>query len=298
MRIHRRAVAAATVVLIAATAPAPWGRHGHEIAGGAAATGLPNSMPAFLRDAADQLTYLNPEPDRWRERSDTAMDEAWKYDHYIDFEVVTAGALQMPDRFRYLQELQRATDLERPARDAGLLPYRIHEMYQRLVTELRLWRAETDPERRAWIEQRVIQDAGILGHYVTDGANPHHTSVHHNGWNENFANPHDYTTDRTFHSRFESRFVEARITLDDVRPRIGPQPRQLDDVRADVLAYLRASHAQLDRLYQLDKQEAFGPDNTSGPHREFAIQRLVAGAEMSRALWWTAWQESAVEVDG
>src|SRR5690606_12279125 len=124
-------------------------------------------MPAFFRDAADQLVYLNPEPDRWRDRDAAAMDEAWKYDHYIDFEVGRDVALQPPYSLSYLLDLQRLTKLERPARDAGLLPYRIIELYQRLVTGMRQWRAATDEAERRWIEQRIINDAGILGHYVT-----------------------------------------------------------------------------------------------------------------------------------
>src|SRR5690606_38492213 len=230
--------------------------------------------------------------DRWRDRDAAAMDEAWKYDHYIDLEVVPAAALQAPDRFSYLLELHRLTKLERPARDAGMLPYRIIELYQRLVTGMRQWRAATDEAERGWIEQRIINDAGILGHYVTDGSQPHHTSVHHNGWNESYPNPRGYTTDRTFHSRFESRFVEANVTADDLIPRIAAEPRRIENVRDDVLSYLRATHSQLDRLYQLEQAEPFSANTTAGAHREFAVQRLVAGAEMLRAMWWCARLES------
>lgn len=286
----------ATILCTTIVNPPPavidWGAVGHRAAARAAVTNLPAGMPDFFRAAADQLVYLNPEPDRWRDRESAAMDEAWKYDHYIDFEVVPPAALQAPDRFSYLAELQRTTRLERPARDAGLLPYRVIELYQRLVTGMRQWRAASDADERRWIEQRIINDAGILGHYVTDGSNPHHTSVHHNGWNESFQNPRGYTTDRTFHSRFESRFVEANITPEDLIPRVAAEPRRIGNVREDVMSYLRATHSQLDRLYQLDQTEAFGADNTATAHREFAVQRLVAGAEMLRAMWWSAWLES------
>jgi hypothetical protein len=290
-RLH--ATTLALLVGCVAAASATWGRAGHEIAARAAVSQLPDAMPPFFRDAADQLVYLNPEPDRWRDRDVAAMDEAWKYDHYVDFEAVPPAALEAPDRFTYLMELQRTTELERPARGAGLLPYRMLELYQRLVGQFRLWRgAAQDSARQTWIEQRIVQDAGVLGHYVTDGANPHHTSVHHNGWNEAYPNPAGFTTDRTFHSRFESRFVEARITAEDVVPRIAAEPRRLANVATDIHAYLRASHAQLGRLYQLEQQQPFGPENASAAHKEFAVQRLVAGAEMLRALWWSAWLES------
>jgi hypothetical protein len=40
-----------------------WGEVGHRLIGSAAASALPADTPAFFRDAADQLSYLNPEPD-------------------------------------------------------------------------------------------------------------------------------------------------------------------------------------------------------------------------------------------
>jgi hypothetical protein len=270
---------------------ARWGFHGHEIAGRAAATELPASMPEFFRGESARLSYLNPEPDRWRGDGFRELNEAKRYDHYVDFEVIPDSVLGLPDRYLYLTALQNL-GLGHPAREAGLLQFRIVELYQSLVVSWRLWRGELDPERRSWIEQRILNDAGILGHYVTDGANPHHTSVHHNGWNQNFPNPRGFTSGPGFHSRFESQFVEANITLDQLLPRISESPRQLDSVRADVIAYLLQSHSQLERLYELDRMEAFSRTTQGREHHEFAVERLVAGANMLRDLWWSAWLES------
>ena len=44
-------------------------RVGHRITGEVAARRVPEAMPAFFRNATQQLAYLNPEPDRWRDRS-------------------------------------------------------------------------------------------------------------------------------------------------------------------------------------------------------------------------------------
>jgi hypothetical protein len=161
------------------SAARPWGASGHEMAARAAHATLPAEMPPFFRDAGDQLAYLNAEPDRWRDGSMAEMAEAWAYDHYIDLEIVPEGALEAPDRFAYLRALYQA-GLARPERDAGLLPFRILELYQRLVTEWRLWGAAADPSTRRWSEARIIDDAGILGHYVTDGSQPQHTTIHFN----------------------------------------------------------------------------------------------------------------------
>ena len=63
-----------------------------------ATTALPSAMPAFFRGAADQLVYLDSEPDRWRNFELREMDQAWSYDHYVDLENVPDGALDTPDR--------------------------------------------------------------------------------------------------------------------------------------------------------------------------------------------------------
>jgi hypothetical protein len=247
-------------------------------------------MPSFFRDAADQLGWLNPEPDRWRADSLVEMNAAFRYDHYVDLEVVPPVALKAPDRYAYLRALAQA-GLEQPERDAGLLPFRIVELQQRLTTGFRLWR-EADGETRGWLEQRILNDAGILGHYVADAANPLHTSVHHNGWSAGFPNPDGFTTDRTLHWRFEGLYVRAAVSLDDVLPRVPAEPRPIEDARAAVLRYVHDSHEHLLTLYRLEADQPFGEATRSAAHHEFVAARLAFGATMLRDLWWSAWLES------
>ncbi|MBI4538128.1 MAG: hypothetical protein HY704_01290 [Gemmatimonadetes bacterium] len=275
-----------------APVPQPWGPNGHAITGWAAAMTLPEAMPAFFRGAAAQLAYLNYDPDRWRERRFPEMDRASAWEHYIDLEVVPPEAFQAEDRFAYLRALE-ATELAEPARDAGLLPFRILELVQRLTKEFSLWRKASDPAERPWIEERIVNDAGILGHYVADAANPQHTTVHHNGWADGYANPQGFTTERTFHRRFETDFVKAHITLDDVLPRLTPGTSEIRDARAAILGLIRDSHAQVPRLYQLEREFGFAADRAAPQTRAFAAERLAASARMLRDLWWSAWLRSA-----
>ena len=269
----------------------PWGRDGHVMSGLAAATNLPAEMPQFFRDAREQLGYLNYEPDRWRDGRSREMDDAFEYDHFLDLENVVAGALDARDRFQYLLLMARAGVAE-PQREGGLLPFRIIELYQRLEVEFRLWRRESDPETKRWIEARIVNDAGVLGHYVADAANPHHATIHYNGWAEDAANPNGYTTDRTFHRRFESDFVGARVRVEELVSALRP-PRMLQNVREEVMSQIRTSNAAVNRLYELEKVEPYGQNTTSAAHETFALERLNAGIDMLRALWWTAWAESA-----
>ena len=289
LRAPATVLAAAGILLGAATIR--WGFHGHEISGRAAATRLPEALPAFFRSATEQLAYLNPEPDRWRGDRNRELGEAFRYDHYIDIEIIPPAALEARDRWEYLAALTQA-GFAHPAREAGLLPFHIVELYQRLLVEWGLWRNERDPAKRRWIEQRIINDAGTLGHYVTDGANPHHTSVHHDRWAEGYPNPRGFTTVRGFHARFETAFVETHVRTAELLPEIASRPRVLGDVRIEVMAFLMRSHGRLTRLYELDLVEPFGPNTRGVAHEQFAIERLVAGANMLRDLWWTAWVRS------
>jgi hypothetical protein len=296
--ISRRLIAAA----LAATAVAvptnllAWGDAGHRLSGLAAAQKLPEDMPAFFRAASQQLSYLNPEPDRWKDRAESTIDPALNGgtspDHYIDMDLATpavlAASLTAPNRLAYADTL-RAAGVS--ASTMGYLPFAILEQAQRLRGDFRMWRIAPDSTVRAWIEARIIDDAGILGHYVSDGSNPHHTTKHHNGWVGD--NPKGYTTDNRFHSRFESAYVQANIKLPDVLGGMTNAPRVLPNLRADIIAYLNTSFAQLDRLYELDKVTPFQAESTTPEQKAFASARLAAGAEMLRDIWYTAWVTSA-----
>lgn len=268
-----------------------WGDEGHEMAGLIAAESLPGDMPAFFRDAAPQLAYLNPEPDRWRGRDEQALDPAMNahhaVEHYVNFENVPPQYFDAPSRYDFIDSLHTA-GMDVP----GLLTFRILELTQRLRVGFRDWRAADDERTRRYVEERIINDAGILGHYVTDGANPHHTTVHHNGWADGYPNPRGFTGDDSFHWRFESTFVRNHITIDDVRVRATTPARVFEDVRGAVLDFLQESHSHLETLYALEQQESFTADTRGEGHAEFAAERLARGAEMLRDLWWTAWVTS------
>jgi hypothetical protein len=300
-RIHPvRTAAAAFAAVIAVTVTAArldaWGESGHRMIGLAAAQALPADMPPFFRRAAAQLSYLNPEPDRWRDRRerdlDPALDGASAPDHFIDLELIPAdrlaGALAAPNRFAYADTLRT---LGLSAATVGLLPFRIIELAQRVRLEFRLGRAAGDDSTRRLIEARIINDAGILGHYVADGSNPMHASVQYNGWTG--PNPNGYATDKRMHARFETIYVDAQMKIGDITPLIPPQPRVVTNIRAATIAYLHESNAQVERLYQIDKAAAFGAETAAPENKHFTAARLAAGARMLRDLWYSLYVSSA-----
>ncbi len=86
---------------------AGWGPKGHEMSGRAAALKLPEEMPRFFRKSVDQLAYLSPEPDRWRDRVEADLDKGMSQqtaaDHFIDLELAPRGTLtssRQPVRLR------------------------------------------------------------------------------------------------------------------------------------------------------------------------------------------------------
>ncbi|MEM1042660.1 MAG: nuclease [Bacteroidota bacterium] len=281
------------VSLLGLALPEPrWGEHGHRLIGHAATAALPEAMPVFFRDATEHLAYLNPEPDRWRdwvERGfDPALNAARAPEHYVDLELVPPGALDAPDRLAFVDSL--FVHGERPS-TVGLLPYQMLELTQQLRVGFRLWRASESEAERAWIEARILNDAGILGHYVADASNPHHTTIHFNGWVGD--NPRGFTTERGFHGRFESTYVQARITLPQVEAALVEPPQSFGKLRPAIWSYIDDSHRLVERLYELDLAEPFGPETTGAAHERFTVGRLAAGATMLRDLWWTAWVSSA-----
>ncbi len=296
-RVHLVAssVLMAGLLLIPATLDA-WGDAGHRLVGLAAAQRTPEDMPAFFRAASQQLAYLNPEPDRWKDRAERTIDPALEGgtspEHYIDMDLVSPAALRAAlaaaNRFAYADTLRAAGVA---ANTMGLLPFEMLELAQQLRGDFRLWRIAPDSTVRSWIEARIIDDAGILGHYVADGSNPHHTTKHHNGWVG--ENPRGYTSDNRFHSRFESAFVQAHMRLPDILAGMTNEARVLPNLREAIVTYLTISFGQLDRLYELDKLTPFQPETSTVEQKAFAAARLAAGADMLRDIWYTAWVTSA-----
>ena len=150
--------------------------------------------------------------------------------------------------------------------------------------------AARDDKTREQIEGNIIHIAGVLGHYVGDTSNPHHTTIHYNGWVG--PNPNGYRYDCETHERFEHRFVTRTMTLPDVLPHMRA-PRQQTEYFAAAMAHIRESNALLDELYRLDRDGAFDSVAGTPEARQFAAKRLAAGASMLRDLWWSAYRNSA-----
>ena len=266
-------------------------------------------MPRFLRLAVGEISYLGPEPDRWRSPSEFALKNAQEPDHFIDFERVSWLDPLPPGRYEFYRKLyeKRASILAHPDTDSsknehpddylpehvGLQPYITMEVYGRLKAAFREYRqrlASHQPTQA--VQQAIIFYAGWLGHYVADGSQPLHTTIQYNGWVG--PNPNGYTTEHRIHAQFESTYVAANITAKDFAGLVKG-PERLDDPFTRYIAYLKQSNGLVENVYALEKAGGFAGKGSHDAF-EFTTHRLAAGSQMLLDLWYTAWLESAIPV--
>ena len=288
-----------------------WGNTGHRLIGVAAMRALPDELPAFLRTpgAVAEVGELSREPDRTKgggQPHDRERDTA----HFVDMDdearVMSAAGPSIDALPRLKSEYDAALaaagiDVD----DAGYLPYAIMDGYQQLVRDFATWRVlnaaearESDPGKRAWYredrqrrEALILRDMGYLSHYVGDGAQPHHTSIHYNGWSRDVPNPDGFTTSRQTHSLFEGAFTARVARLDRVELAMAAPRLDGFDLRARVPAYLKTTLAEVRPFYMLEKAGGFREIDARGG--AFANARLAAGAGELRDLFILAWRDAA-----
>jgi hypothetical protein len=289
-------LALSALVLFQTPLAAAWGNEGHVAVNRVAAQKIPTIMPRFLRLAVGEIGYLGPEPDRWRSPSEFALKNSQEPDHFIDLERVSWLDPLPPGRYEFYRKLydKRAATTDHPddylPERVGLQPYITMEVYGRLKAAFREYRqrlAAHQPTQA--VQHAIIVYAGWMGHYVADGAQPLHTTIHYNGWVG--PNPNEYTTEHRIHSEFESAYVAANITSKDFAGLVK-SPERLDDPFAGYVAYLKQSNGLVEDVYALEKAGGFTGKGTPAAF-EFTTHRLAAGSQMLLNLWYTAWLESA-----
>jgi hypothetical protein len=186
---------------------------------------------------------------------------------------------------------------------AGYLPYAIVDGWQQLAKDFAYWRVDTVASRtvanaahRAWFaadarrrRALTLRDLGALAHYVGDGSQPMHVSIHFNGWGD-FPNPDGYTQER-IHAPFEGEFVRANVSQAQVRAAMTPYRDCQCGIETRTRDYLAATNQTVRPLYQLYKDGGFKKGDARG--RDFATARLAAAASELRDDIIDAWRASA-----
>jgi hypothetical protein len=306
-RLRHTLLAAGAVLLLAAGQALAWGATGHRIIGRLALETLPASLPDFLRTpkAAEAVGELAREPDRWKGAGRT-HDSDRDPGHFVD--LGDDGKIFGGPTLGDLPETREAYDgaLRAVGSDswkAGYLPYSIIDGWQQLVQDFAYWRIDeagaehvADPAHRAWFkadlaerQQLILRDLGTLAHYVGDGSQPLHVTIHYNGWGP-FPNPAGYTEDRV-HGPFEGAFVHDHVDPAAVRAAMAPYHDCACAIAQWTAAYLGATGRTVIPFYELWKAGGFVGADPRG--EAFAAERLAAGAAALRDAVVDAWKASA-----
>jgi hypothetical protein len=305
------------VLLCAALAAAPlpasaWGAQGHRIVSGAAIRTLPDSVPAFLRSTAahDEIMLLGPEADRIK-GAGQPLDGDDDPGHYVDVmdDLSIAGAVKLSALPRNRAEYDKALRGAATPTDQygqGYLPYQIADGWERVVKDLAYWRVDVvgaakapTAEERAFFaydrgvrEALTLRDVGYWSHFIGDGSQPLHASVHFNGWDgARYGNPNNFSESRTIHARFETALVRAVATEDLVVARVPALATSTDPILAQVGTYLSTTASFVPAVYRL---EAAGEIDAHGPAATvLVLDRLAAGSAQLRNMIVEAWLASA-----
>jgi hypothetical protein len=283
-----RATISVLLILMLPLSSTAWGPKGHFMVNRLAIEASASRLPPFMKAATNDLVYNALEPDRWREEATSAMNIAQAPDHFFDSEYWGPVSTIPSDRYAFMSQLAaKKVNLIK----VGYLPYAIIEEYGRLRNAFRNFRnAKTDADRES-ARANAVHYAGVLGHYVADGTMPMHLSVHFSGWADGYANPKGFTTDRMFHARYETGYVDAAINQAAVKAKVGT-PQRLTDVFDAVKDHLSRTFSELEPTYEMEKAGEFNPQAPRPKGTEWITNELARGATMLGNLWYTAWLES------
>lgn len=290
-----------------------WGFSGHHDINLVAMRTLPSDVPQFLQTshAVAAVEALGPEEDRLK-----GAGLSWDRDndpaHYVDIDDngLIAGAISLnnlPDDMEtYAAALAHVGS--DPYR-TGYLPYAIVDGWEQLRKDFAYWRAfdylarhapqsrerATFAAERDLREELVIRDIGVWGHFVGDGSQPLHVSVHYNGWG-NYPNPKGYTHSH-IHAPFEGAFVRDHVVPEGVArlvsqggPRLPDHLLSQSEILAAVGSYLSTTESQVPQLYEIERAGGFRTSSDAAV--AFTTARLAAGARELRDLVVLAWGDS------
>jgi hypothetical protein len=299
-----------------------WDYEGHHAINELALASLPKDFGGFELTPAlkGRIEFLAGEPDRWRNASDLPLKNVNGPDHYIDLEDLKLYDLT-PDtlplmRYDFAADIAmaRAAHPEKfppidPERDAdhtreldGFLPWAITENYEKLKSDFSSLKAFRQyggtPEEIANAEADCVYVMGVMGHFVGDGSQPLHTTVHYNGWVGD--NPKAYTTRTTFHAWIDGGYFKkiGGIKVDALVGKIQPAAQipnadQPDGMFKAVVAYLVEQNKFVEPLYEMEKNGQLAGEGDKGMDGvPFLEGQLVKAGQMLGNIWLTAWLEA------
>lgn len=300
-----------------------WGERGHDIVTRVAVRLLADQhqgqvnliRPFVLRE--HMLAHLSNVPDIvWRANYMSEMDRRLNSPtHYFNFDRVYSlpnNLFELDTRFSALDIAARKKGLD-AANNIGTAPWRIAQLHQ-LMTEafLRADSANSQQEKIQATNEALLY-GGLMSHFVADLANPHHTTIDHDG---------ALTGNGGFHAYFESWILDsiplglsarvqehAGIKFLETNLLLNYDQKAVDKILSDPLLLTFGltidSHRNLpiltaiDNSYSLIEKSTLArkmalrkpPSEVYGYYEDFVVNRLAVGATVLAQLWLLAWQQ-------
>ncbi len=276
----RRCVFMILMIALLACAPAQaWLAKGHRAAATQAA--MATTLPEVFAKEANFIAHCSVDPDNFtRPVGPPELHDAEASEHYFDVEKLE-GKAPPATRYEFLA-LCYKSGLD--PRKVGLLPYAITEWTERLAVAL--------AEHRKWphnvfIQHKVAMYAGMVAHYACDLEQPLHTTIHYDG-----RVKADGASART------GIHLKVDALLSKLPPGTTAAPaggvEAYDNVLQGVLKEFAASHALVDKVYELEKDlpAAEAQMDAASPAAALAAERLAACVRFTTSLYLTAWRMS------
>ena len=268
-----------TAVGVAVSLAPAWWVKGHESITEAAASRMPDSMPAFFRAGGKSLAHFAGDPDRWKNREVSFLRRAEEGNHFVDLEDLDGKPLPATNRFDAMKLMY--TELKKEPNKVGLLPYAIMEHYEKLVVGFYDYRKD---DKNPAIPMKCLVHGGTMAHYTTDAAMPLHTTRDYDGRNQ----PDGSVKQKGIHAKVDGFPEKFGITTEEICR--GLEAKKIDNVWDHVQKFIAESHTHIPTCYEMDLAGAF--DKPTDASRAFILSRCKAGAQLTLDLWYNAWLRS------
>lgn len=257
-----------------------WGFSGHKLITEKAVLALPESkLKQFAFGNKEYLVQHCIDPDDRR-----GVDPGEGPQHYIDLELFGAADANSPLLKTGFDEPKpeppSADPQAKPAKSKGRLPWRIEEVYTRLVLEMRTG---------AWEQARLTM--AELAHYLEDSTVPLHATENYDG---------QMTGQAGAHARFEEDLVEFQHAALSSSLQSEAPVTALDAAgrKAAIWESLRTGFADMPVVLRADKEVILQHPEESWPAELWKrnggiVQRRLARAVwMVASFWRSAWEEA------
>ena len=257
--------------------PAPadgWGLEAHVLINRAACTTVPGPLRRFFMRHQAFIGEHGKDPDTV---FTVKEGEAERMRHWFDLDEL--------DRFPFRNiprnyEKALAKYGRERLKEAGLLPWRIAELYARLVRAMR----ESD-----W--KRVPLFAAHLGHYVADGHQPLPTTTNYDG---------QLTGNQGIHKRFEHEMIRRHLGQYQDLAAFTQRAQRTADLVGFTFDFLIDSYVWVDNLLRADTLARLG---VHGYHDAYYAALYVFAGKLAKlsmaqaatdlgSLWYSAWIEA------